>query len=68
MKKIHISDEQRKKIGKAASIAATITTGAATVASTVMLGKAMKDGDAKKITGFGALTVASTVLFTSTTK
>ena len=68
MNKLQISAETRKKIGKGAHIAATLTTGAATVASAIMLGKAMKDGDAKKITGFGATTIASTVLFTSTLK
>ena len=66
MKKL--TDVQRQKIGKAAGIAAVVTTAAGTVASAVMLGKAIKDGDAKKINGFGALTIASTVLFTSTCK
>ena len=68
MKKLQISAETRKKVGKGAHIAATLITGASTVASAIMLGKAMKDGDAKKITGFGATTIASTVLFTSTVK
>ena len=60
MKKL--TEVQRQKISKGVKIATTATTAAATVASVVMLGKSMKDGDAKKISGFGALSVTSAVL------
>lgn len=57
-----LTEAQRKKISKGLVIAADVVTAGATIASVVMLGKSMKDGDAKKITGFGALSVTSAVL------
>lgn len=57
-----LTEAQRKKISKGVEIAANVATAGATVASLVMLGKSMKAGDTKKITGFGALSVTSAVL------